>query len=124
MLERNFSQLFGRWAKANMPHSAAFELKVCKTALPWNAVKPHQVDGLVHAAEGRLYLKIPDCGYSAPFDSFMLVGVPAYVVVRFGSGEFYMIHILDFIYAREHSKRKSLTEEEAQYLDKKPHALL
>ena|SRR3990167_2501157 len=119
MLERKFQIQFRKWAKENIKTSAAFELKVCKTALPFNAVPDHQIQGLWNAKHGRILMKLVDCGYQNPFDMFQLVEVPAYVVVRFSSGNFYLIDIDSFIELKNtigNSKssqftRKSLTEE-------------
>lgn len=115
MKERKWQAEFGRWAKANIPASAAFELKVATVSLPFSDVQPHQVAALWHVKHRKLYFKIPDAGYQNPFDSFILASMPAYVVVRYPSRAFYLIDIDDFIHERDIlSARKSLTEDRAK----------
>ena len=121
MKERQWSGQFGKWAKANIHESTVFELKVCGTSLPFSNVAEHQMQGLLHAKHDKLYLKIPDCGYSAPFDAFMLSNISAYIVIRYTSGNFYLVDIDIFLQEKKTSIRKSLTEQrckEIYYLQK------
>lgn len=122
MLERKWSAQFGKWAKEHIKTSAVFELKVCKKSLPFASVKEHQIQGLWNTKHKKLYMKLPDCGFSQPYDAFLLAEVPAYIVVRFESKNFYLIDIDDFIELKNtignskssQFKRKSITEEEAK----------
>lgn len=60
-------------------------------------------------------MKLPDSfGFQWPFDDFMLVGCPAYVVIRYGSRKWYAIDIDEFVLERDSSERKSLTEDRAR----------
>lgn len=120
MTEAEFQTKFTRWAKHNVKHTAAFELKVCnEKSLPFNAVQEHQVANLLSARDRSLVYKIPDAGYDQkPFDCFCLSGAEAYVVVLFyenrGDKEFYMIKIHDFLKMQEQSEKKSFTKTDAQ----------
>lgn len=120
MTEADFQTRFSKWAKHNIKHTAAFELKICKEpSMPFNAVKEHQVANLLSARNRSLIYKIPDAGFDIkPFDCFMLSGCEAYVVVLFyqkrGDKEFYMININDYVKLMESSERKSLTKIDAQ----------
>jgi len=116
MKERSFNSSFASWAKANLLRSAAFELKVCGKSLPFSAVKPHQIAGLLHAKHARIFMKLPDVGFQMPFDDFMLVKSEAYVVIRYGSGRVVGIDVDDFIAESKVSERRSLTESVAQKL--------
>lgn len=115
MLERNFQVEFGKWIKENMPTSAVFELKSARgSSLPFLALKEHQEQALLHAKHNKIYFKIPDVGFQNPFDCFVVVAVPAFVVIRYGSGRFYIIDIDDFVKEKAQSERSSLTEERAK----------
>ncbi len=116
MKEKNFQTQFGKWIKAN-PMTGVFELKSARgNSLPFSAVVPHQIEGLWHAKHEKIYMKLPDVGYQMPFDCFCVKGVPAYVVIRYESGAWYMIDIDRFIEERDSSARKSLTEERARII--------
>lgn len=115
MKEKSFQTQFGHWLKANYSHSGAFELKSARgKSLPFSDVQPHQEQALWHVKHKSIYHKIPDVGYQNPFDCLVLSKADAYVVVRFGSGKWYMIDIDAWIEERNSSKRKSITEERAQ----------
>lgn len=120
MTEAEFQSRFTKWAKHNVKHTAAFELKICKeNSMPFNAVKEHQVANLLSARDRSLMYKIPDAGFDQkPFDCFMLSGCNAYVVILFyqkrGDNEFYMINIHDYVKLMETSERKSITKTDAQ----------
>lgn len=118
MKEKDFQTEFNKWLKHRHSSTGAFELKLTKEkSLPFNAVAPHQKLALQQAKHGKLIYKIPDESYSQkPFDGFMLVNVPAFVVVMFyerGQKKFYMIDIDDFLSLEQKGERKSITEEEA-----------
>lgn len=111
--EKKFQTKFRHWLQANWHGSAAFELKVAKTALPFNAVKPHQRVALQTAKTGKLIWKIADDSLGAkPMDIFVLDRTPAFVVVVFcnAKNNFYLIDIDVFLKLEKTSKRKSLTE--------------
>lgn len=117
MKEKNFQVKFGHWVKENFHETAAFELKSVKSSsCPFNAVQDHQIEALLHAKHKLLYHKIPDVGFQNPFDCFILVKCSSFIVIRYGSGNWYMIDIDAFINERDSSLRKSLTEERAQKL--------
>ena len=116
MLEKTFQTQFNKFVKSSFKHTAAYELKVCKTALPFSAVKEHQLQGLWHAKHDGLVWKIVDCGYQNPFDAVSLYSVEAYIVIRYASGNFYMIDIDTFLQEQQTSIRKSLTEERCKQI--------
>ncbi len=123
MRESDFQTKFNLWVKYNIKTSSAFELKLTKEkSLAFSAVMPHQLLNLSLAKNGSLAYKIEDGNYAPkPFDSFILVNVPAYVVVMFyhrGQKTFYMIDVDVFIKEKETSDRKSLTVERAGQIGK------
>lgn len=118
MIEKKFQTIFGHWIKKNMKGiSAVFELKSSKTnSLSFSLVKPHQIAGLYHAKHGNIYIKLPDgLGLEWPFDCFTITG-QAYVVIRFGNGEWHAIDLDVFVEESRISPRRSLTVERARML--------
>ena len=119
MSEADFQTKFTRWAKYHLKESCACELKVAKEgqALPFSAVKEHQVLALSVVKNSGLGYKIPDAGYDQkPFDFFFLKG-DSYVVVMFAKRnqkEFVMIPINVFLQESAQSPRRSLTEKRAK----------
>jgi len=122
--EKDFQIKFTRWLRHKyVSGSAAFELKITHGghALPFNAVKDHQIAALMAAKHGNLPFKIPDDSRGEkPFDCFILSSVDAYVVIQYyirGCNEFIMIDVDDFVSERESSSfRKSLTQERAKQI--------
>lgn len=104
--------------------NAVFELKICKEpSLPFDAVKPHQINALKLAKLGTLAYKIPDVGYDQkPFDMIVLNKVEAYVLVMFyarACKHFYIIDVEDYIFESTYSERRSLTEDRAKEIGKR-----
>jgi len=119
MKEKDFQTHFNKWCKHYVQYTSAFELKVSKgKSLPFNALQEHQKNALLIAKHGVLVWKIPDAGYQNPFDSFVMRGVGAYVVIAFRDQKkvFYLIDIDDWCNEEKISKRKSITEERAEEL--------
>ena len=117
-LEKDFQTDFNKWCKHVFRETAVFELKVADTSLPFSDVQEHQENALYNAHHGHIVFKIPDSGYQNPFDSLMMVRVPAYIVVMFhakhrGQKEFFMIGIDEWLHEKQSSERKSLTPERA-----------
>lgn len=115
--EKNFQTLFNRWAKHFINFTSAFELKISKgKSLPYKNLEEHQLNTLYYAKHNKVIYKIPDAGFTNPFDSFVLYKTLAFVVVMFHAKQdfFYMIDIDDWINQRENSDRKSITIEEAK----------
>lgn len=122
-IESDFQTKFSRWAKHNLHHSCACELKLVKgTSMPFSAIADHQYLSLRLAKHGTLVYKLSDFSLGAkPFDTVILSGVPAYLVVMFyvarGTKEFYLIDIdtLDrFQTCPTRKNEKSLTLDEAR----------
>ena len=116
MKERIFQNIFRKWLIANSKETAAYELKVCKTSLPFAAVAEHQLQGLWHTKHKHVVFKIPDCGFQNMYDMISLCGISAYIVIRYASGNFYLIDIDIFIKEQQTSMRKSLTEERCKQI--------
>lgn len=120
ILERDFQTRFNKWCKSVFNETAVFELKITDgTSIPFSDVKEHQENALYSAHHGSIVFKIPDAGYQNPFDSLMMVGVPAYVVVMFeaqkkGQRQFVMIPIDPWLEEKRVSDRRSLTFSRAQ----------
>lgn len=117
MKEKDFQTKFGKWARKNRTATSVFELKVTKTnSLPFSAVAEHQIDGLWHAKNHDIFMKLPDVGYQMPFDCFHLIGVEAFVVILYPSKIFYGISIYNFSMENLSSTRRSITESRAKEL--------
>lgn len=120
MLEKDFQSRFTRWAKHNIQHSCAVELKVANgKSLPFNAVADHQYASLLASKQQSLVFKIPDVGYDVkPFDCFVLSKSRAYIGILFyekrGDKEFYLIDIENFIQFRDSATRKSILRDDAK----------
>lgn len=125
MKERDIQTIF----RDTNTQEGIFELKLCKgKSLPFSAVKDHQRTALTLVSTTGLFFKIPDSpiftGSSTrftalkPFDCFMLVGQPAYVVICYYEPRkfkrFCYIPIQDFLYEEQISERKSLTMDRAR----------
>lgn len=127
MQEKDFQTTFNHWIAGRSHESAAFELKLTKEkSLPFSRLEEHQKRALYLAKHQEIIFKIPDAGYQNPFDSFLLKGVKAYVVVMFyerGQKEFFMIDIDDWINEEKTSKRKSLTPERAREIGRVCHLI-
>lgn len=125
MREKDIQTVF----KKNNAVIGVFELKLCKSlSIPFEAVKPHQVDALLAVkSKTGLYYKISDSFVidrtrgvrfpsKKPFDCFYLAGIPAFVVICFyiprERKSFYYIPIQEFLKLKKQSKKKSITEAE------------
>lgn len=124
MKEKDFQTKFNLWLKYVHKKTGAFELKLThEKSIPFSAVLDHQEAALSAAKHANIAYKISDesSGFK-PFDCFMLVQVPAYVVIQFyhrGCKDFYLLDIDDWLNEKQHSVRRSLTEERAAQIGKK-----
>lgn len=124
MREKDFQGKLRHWALHFMTETFAFECKVSHTdSLPFDALAPHQKQSLYVTKHASLFYKISDDspGFK-PYDGFMMVHEPAYVVVMFtkySKKEFWMIDIDIWIKEEETSDRKSLTRERASVIGKR-----
>jgi len=110
---------FLKWARVNMSKTFVFEAKYCKDGtLSFDSVKEHQEHALLVTKHDHLLFKIPDGGFTNPFDGLSLKKVEAYIVI-FYKNDFFMIDIDDFITMKQNSNRRSLTFEECNRLFKK-----
>ena len=129
MKEKEIQTLFGK--EINIP--GVFELKLCKgNAMPYDAVKDHQIKGLLDVKGEGLFHKISDSPIFAgmktrftkpkPFDCMFIKEYPAYVVICFYVPKqpkaVYIIDIDDFIKAKKTDTRKSITREKALLIAK------
>ena len=120
--EKDFQTEFTKWARNRYHGTAAFELKLARgTSLPYSALEEHQKNALLGARHAQIGFKIPDTGYTNPFDFFTLSRVDAYVVVQFSDPasrthpkDFYLIDIDAWCHQEKASNRKSITIEEAK----------
>lgn len=114
MKEKDLYPKMQRWIKARHPVSGAYELKLARgPSIPFNALAEHQERALLQAKHGVVPYKIPDdsIGFK-PFDIVVVVNVPAYVVIFWGT-KGYVIDIDDWIQEREQCGRKSCTQKRA-----------
>lgn len=117
MLEKDFQTEFNRWLKYRWKTTGAFELKLTKgKSIPFDAIRPHQLQNLYNTKHSHLIYKIPDVGFSQkPYDCVAFYGAAAYIVVMFyerGQREFFMVDIDDWQKAVQESDRKSFTVED------------
>ena len=131
MKEKEMQTLFSKNLRMYPPNqSEAYELKICKSkSLLFNAVKKHQIEGLINATNG-LYHKISDSPIFAgsktrftrpkPFDCLYLTSATGYVVILFYKPRkpkvTYIIDIYSFLNEKRRSDRKSLTEDRAKVI--------
>ena len=122
MKEKDFNTRFNKWLQHN-GKTGAYELKLTKdNSLPFNALAPHQLANLLNARHARVVFKIPDAGWTNPFDCFCLASTCAFVVVQFWKPRvkhFYLIDIDEWVEEEFCSVRKSLTEERANIIGTK-----
>lgn len=127
MTEKEMQTLFGKYLKKTPPkESEVYELKICKTSsLPFNSVKPHQIENLLQAETSSFYHKITDppvfygmntkFNILRPFDCFCLVKVKAYIILWFFKPrklkQFIKIRIKDFLKLKAISDRMSFNEQ-------------
>lgn len=113
MLEKKFQTLFYGWLKQNPPtKSAAHELKSVKGSTfnlsQWVKKSPHQARSLMLAKNKWMYHKISDQSMGTkPFDSFVMCGADAFLVVWFDAEKAFCILDIDDILPLIH-KGKSL----------------
>jgi hypothetical protein len=131
MVEKNFQTLWGNYLQKNPPiETEVHELKLCKAnSFPFDAVKPHQIIGLLSANDG-LYHRIYDQPWIAgtgfqplkPFDCMYIKGGKGYVVICFYVPRKYKkvfkIPIGEFIKIKSMHPRKSIRLAELELLIK------
>lgn len=135
MTESQMQTLFRDYLLANPPkETEAYELKICKSnRLPFDAVRPHQVEALLQAETEHLFHKITDPPMFAgsrtrfnkprPFDCLVLDKIKSFVVVWFFRPRekkvFLKIPIKNFLGYKANSTMKSFTEDEAKIIGEK-----
>lgn len=124
--EAGLQTRFRKWWKYNWNENSIFELKYCRgKALPFNAVKKHQIQNLQNAKHRKIFVKISDSAIGTKeADCFSLAKSSSYIVVQYASKKranktFYMIDVDVFSREMQKSDRKSLTEERAGQIGKK-----
>lgn len=115
MTEAQFQTKFNRWCIYFWHTSDKFELKITDgKSIDFDRVVPHQVQGLLLK---KMIYKLPDVGQDPkPVDSICLMG-QGYVVIMFytrGCKTFYMIKIQNWLFEKNTSQRKSITEDVAK----------
>jgi penicillin-binding protein-related factor A (putative recombinase) len=115
--EASFTTKLNKWLRHNWSITGPIEVKVSKTGrINIHQFADHQLAALRQASVGRLIWKIPDAGWTNPFDIIVYNQCIAFVCLVFNietSKKFYMINANTFIkYFKDHDK-VSLTEEEA-----------
>ena len=119
--EASRTTLFLKYARHFLKYTFVFEAKICKDkSLPFDLVVPHQVANLLVAKHGVFNFKIPDSGWTNPFDGLQIVEVPAFIVIFWyqhrNDKRFTMIDIDVWEEEKKTSTRKSLTYERATEL--------
>ena len=114
MTERQLTAKVLKWARENIPHSCAIEVKLARgKSISFHVLAEHQEHALMLATGDGMCFKIPDGGWQNPFDGFVLKNEIAYVAVIF-SPRIYYIPIWRWNEERSTSSRKSLTEDRAK----------
>lgn len=93
-----------------------FELKIVTegSSLPFSKIEKHQWEGLQALEESGLVWKLSDeDSRQKPCDCFCVPPLPAYLVIRYPEGFFYMIPIKEAMKIREEGLI-SITEERAK----------
>ena len=114
--------------------TSAVEWKLCKgkstrgkaPTLSFDAIKKHQIDGLLQVSQSRKDIRVPDShmmgriASQSPFDEIHLNKVHAFVAVVFLNPSkpklkqtVYYIMIQDFLRMKEDATKKSFTEKDA-----------
>lgn len=101
----------------SFPTTTVFELKICHTErFRFSDVKPHQIRALQMSSNNGLYHKISDQSQGQkPFDSFLIKGAAAYIVVCFyskGIYDTYFINIKDWPRLTADQSLKSILKED------------
>lgn len=112
--EADFGVEFRRWWEKHRI-DAIWELKHTrgKDYLPFGALEPEQITFLLSAESRNGVLTRVTVGTTGTSDYIGLIRKPAFVVIRY-TKYFYIISIDSFLFERDRSSRKSLTEDRAQ----------
>ncbi len=99
-----------------------FELKILQPgdkSFPFSRIEKHQWDSLIAMEETGLVWKLSDeDSRQKPCDCFCAPPLPAYLVIRYPEGFFYMIRIKEVVKIREEGLI-SITEERAREVAEK-----
>ena len=115
MDESDYQVLFKHYLEKERPLTATYELKICHgNALPFSAVKEHQVNALLEAEEKGFYHKISDSSFGLkPFDCLFLSDPRAFVAILYHiprkRKKMAIIPIQTFLHEKECSESKSLS---------------
>lgn len=112
--EADFGVAFRKWWNAHKTRGS-FELKHTrgKSSFPFKAVEPEQTAFALACGSRNGVLTRVSVGTAGTGDYIGLISDPAWIVVRYPRA-FYVISIGNFIFERDRSIRKSLTEERAK----------
>lgn len=118
--EADFGLRFREYVKYNNILTGSYELKDSrgKDSIPFSEVTQEQIDSalLCNNSKGRL-IRIVQGTVGAP-DYVYFKNAPAYIVIKYPHS-FSIISIRNFVYEKEFSKRKSLTEKRAEEISVK-----
>lgn len=123
--EQKFTSEWQKWARNNqdkgmLPNAFVWEVKVSTEDKPiaFSAVKDHQIRSLEIAKWYTFVYKLSDISrLEMPADGIFIrrmAGLLIFHWVRKGNKKFYLIDVDRFTQYRDSSKRKSLTESEAE----------
>jgi len=112
--EANKTPFFEKWVRLKKLYGY-FELKQTTTdSLSFSLVPEHQIDSLLALQDSGLLWKHSDLDMrTKPGDLQFTPPLPAFVVIKYPK-EYCVIPVNNFIFERDHSKRKSLTVERAR----------
>lgn len=116
--EAEFTTKFIKWAKNKWRHgSCLFEVKAAKPGepIPFSEIADHQIANLKNVK--NFVYKISDIGrVQTPTDIVCIMDGAGYLVFNYGSKDFYIFEIYEFLRILETYPRKSMHEKDAMIL--------
>ena len=111
--EAKFQTIFNKYLRESGLRGY-FELKQTRTdSIPWSCVESHQMAGLLSAeAHGFVWKLSDEDRRPKPFDCLASPRMPSYVVIKFPKA-FYLIPAKEFMFERNRTEERSLTDERA-----------
>lgn len=112
--EANYTPIFEKYLRLKRL-VGAFEIKqTTSDAILFSAVEDHQIEGLLAVQQSGFVYKLSDAdSRRKPFDVVATSWMTGYVVIKYPKITCVMT-VNNFVWERDHSKRKSLTLERAK----------
>lgn len=117
MKEKDFQTIFSKY-NSIAKIVGNFELKdtLGKKSYPYDGFEPQQIPSLLAAEVDGYRIKYSDADQRLkPFDYSSNPPMPGFIVIRFKKN-FYIISVTRFLFHKDRSDRKSITEKECEYI--------